>query len=94
MDFVPQFDYSIKAQSRNPKKVYSIDLGIYNQIKTTFTEDYGRQLENVVFLYLRRKFKEIFYFKKTGECDFIVMTKGKINRCVQVCYRIDDLNMN
>jgi predicted AAA+ superfamily ATPase len=93
LDFVHQFDYSIKAQSRNPKKVYAIDLGIYHQIKTTFTEDYGRQLENVVFLYLRRKFKEIFYFKKSGECDFVVMTKSKIERCIQVCYRIDDLNM-
>ena len=93
LDFVPQFDYSIKAQCRNPKKVYAIDLGIYNQIKTTYTEDYGRQLENAVFLYLRRKYKEIFFFKKGGECDFVVMTKGKIEQCVQVCYRIDDMNM-
>jgi predicted AAA+ superfamily ATPase len=93
LDFVPQFDYSIKTQSRNPKKVYSMDLGIYHQIKTTFTEDYGRQLENAVFLYLRRKYKELFYFKKSGECDFVVMNKGKIDRCVQVCYRIEDLNM-
>ena len=93
IDFVPQFDYSIKAQSRNPKKVYAIDLGIYNQIKTTFTEDYGRQLENAVYLHLRRKHKEIFYFKKNGECDFVVMNKGKADRCVQVCYRLDDLNM-
>jgi predicted AAA+ superfamily ATPase len=40
-----------------------------------------------------RKFKEIYYFKKSGECDFVVMTKSKIEHCVQVCYRIDDLNM-
>ncbi len=93
IDFVPQFDYSVKAQSRNPKKVYSIDLGIFHQIKTTFTEDYGRQLENAVYLHLRRKHKEIFYFNKTGECDFVVMNKGKADSCVQVCYRIDDLNM-
>ncbi|MFH0758835.1 MAG: ATP-binding protein [Bacteroidota bacterium] len=93
IDFVPQFDYSMKAQSRNPKKVYASDLGIFHQIKTTFTEDYGRQLENAVFLYLRRKHKEIFYFKKSGECDFVVMNKGKAMGCFQVCYRIDDLNM-
>lgn len=93
LDFVPQFDYSIKTQSRNPKKVYAMDQGLYHQIKTTFTEDYGRQLENAVFLYLRRKYKEIFYFKRSGECDFVVMNKGKLDRCVQVCYRIEDLNM-
>ena len=93
IDFVPQFDYSVKAQSRNPKKVYSIDLGIFHQIKTTFTEDYERQLENAVYLHLRRKHTEIFYFNKKGECDFVVMNKGKADSCVQVCYRIDDLNM-
>ena len=93
VEFVPQFDYSIKAQNRNPKKVYSIDLGIFNQVKTTFTEDYGRQLENAVYLYLRKNHKEIFYYKNNGECDFVVMNKGKAVNCIQVCYRMDDLNM-
>ena len=93
IDFVSQFDYSLKAQSRNPKKVYAIDLGIFHQIKTTFTEDYGRQLENAVYLHLRRKHKEIFYFNNKGECDFVVMDKGKAVSCVQVCYTVDDLNM-
>lgn len=93
LDFVPQFDYSVKAQNRNPKKVYSIDLGIFNQLKTAFTDDYGRQLENAVYLHLRRKHKEIFCFKKNEECDFVVMNKGKADCCVQVCYRIDDLNI-
>lgn len=93
IDFVSQFDYSLKAQSRNPKKVYAIDLGIFHQIKTTFTEDYGRQLENAVYLHLRRKHKEIFYFNNKGECDFVVMDKGKAVSCVQVCYTVDDMNM-
>ena len=93
IDFVPQFDYSLKAQSRNPKKVYTVDLGIFHQIKTTFTKDLGRQLENAVYLHLRRKHKEIFYFNKDGECDFVVMNKGAVVNCVQVCYRIDDLNI-
>jgi len=88
VDFVPQFAYSLKAQSRNPKKVYVIDLGIYHQIITTFTEDKGRQLENAVFLHLRRKYREIFYFNKEGEgeCDFVIMNKGKAFECLQVCF--------
>ncbi len=93
VNFVPQFDYSIKAQNRNPKKVYCIDLGIYHQIKTNFTEDHGRQLENAVYLHLSRKHKEIFYFKKNGECDFVVLSQGKAIHCIQVCYNIDDINM-
>lgn len=93
VDFVPQFDYSIKAQSRNPKKVYAIDPGIYNQAKTAFSDDSGRQLENAVFLHLRRRHRDIFFFSKQGECDFVVMEKGKAVACIQVCWKVDDMNM-
>lgn len=93
VDFVPQFDYSIKAQSRNPKKVYAIDPGIYNQVKTAFSDDSGRQLENAVFLHLRRRHRDIFFFSKQGECDFVVMEKGKAIACIQVCWKVDDMNM-
>ncbi len=93
IDFIPVFDYSIKTQIRNPKKVYVIDLGIFNQIKITFTEDLGRQLENLTYLHLRRKYNEIYYFNKNGECDFIVMNKAIAIQCIQVCYEINDMNM-
>lgn len=93
VDFVPQFDYNIKAQSRNPKKVYAIDPGIYNQAKTAFSDDSGRQLENAVFLHLRRRHRDIFFFSKQGECDFVVMEKGKAVACIQVCWKVDDMNM-
>ena len=93
VDFVPRFDYSIKAQNRNPKKVYAIDLGIFHQIENTFTEDVGRQLENAVYLHLRRKHKEIFYFNKNGECDFVVFNKGKALQCIQVCHNVNDMNL-
>jgi uncharacterized protein len=94
VDFIPVFDYSVKTQIRNPKKVYVIDPGIYHQIKTTFTDDYGRQLENLVYLHLRRKYQQIYYFNKNGECDFIVMKNGKTEHCIQVCYQLNDMNMN
>ncbi|MFZ5431887.1 MAG: ATP-binding protein [Bacteroidota bacterium] len=93
VDFVPQFDYNTKAQSRNPKKVYAIDPGIYNQAKTAFSDDSGRQLENAVFLHLRRRYQDIFFFNKQGECDFVVMEKGKAVACIQVCWKVDDMNM-
>ncbi len=73
--------------------MYATDLGIYHQIKTMFTADYGRQLENAVFLHLRRKHKEIFNFNKQGECDFVVSDNGKVTKCVQVCWQLDDMNM-
>lgn len=93
IDLIPQFDYSFKSQRRNPKKVYVIDLGIFHQTKITFSEDYGRQLENAVFLNLRHRYKEIYFFRKNGECDFVVFKNGKIESCIQVCFRIDEMNM-
>lgn len=92
--FIPVFDYSLKIQIRNPKKVYAIDTGIFNQAKTTFTPDLGRQLENAIFLKLRRKYKEIYYFNKEGECDFIVIERGKCISCLQICYELNDLNLD
>ena len=88
-DFVPQFDYSTKVQIRNPKKIYSIDTGIAINVGFLVTENAGHLLENLVYLHLRRNFKEIFYFNKNkAECDFVVMNNGKIVQIVQVCYEL------
>lgn len=92
VEFVPRFDYSIKAQARNPKKIYAIDTGLINAVSTSFTEDLGRKLENMVYLHLRRTGSKIYYFAEKGECDFVVFDKDKIVQAVQVCYTIDDFN--
>jgi len=86
-DFVPQFAYSTKVQIRNPKKIYSIDTGIAKNVGFSVTENVEHLLENIVYLHLRRKYKEIFYFNKNkAECDFVAMNNGKIVQIVQVCY--------
>lgn len=92
MDFVPQFSYSLKAQNRNPKKVYAIDLGLVTAISPSFSENLGRKLENLIYLHLRRKFSSIYYFNEKGECDFVVTQKDKVILLVQVCYKITDEN--
>ncbi len=68
------FDFSLKKQLRNQKKIYSIDAGQVNAIAFHFTENIGRLLENLVFLELRRTGLELYYYKtKTGqEIDFLV----------------------
>ena len=52
-----------------------------------------KQIENAVYLHLRRKYKEIYYFNKNGECDFVVMKNGLPQHCIQVCYNLNDMNM-
>ena len=82
---INKFDYSLKKQLVNPKKVYSIDNGLSNSISFKFSEDFGRQLENIVFLHYKRKsIYEIFYHKKKYECDFLLKEKDKIVKAVQV----------
>lgn len=91
--FIPMFDYSLKKQNINPRKVYAIDTGLVEINTPHYKKDEGHKLENLVFLTLRRKFKEIFYFSGKGECDFLVMDKGIIVRAIQVCLELDSDNL-
>ena len=89
---VPKFDYSLKKQIVNAKKIYSIDNGLSNANSTSFSSDLGRMLENSVFLHLRRRHKNIFYFREKGECDFLVSEQNKIKIAIQVSYKLDEEN--
>ncbi len=87
---LPCFSYSYKQQQVNPKKVYSIDNGFSYVNSVSFSKDRGKMLENVVFLALRRKFKNIFYFQEKNECDFVVKEDDKITHAIQVCYEFNE----
>ena len=90
--YVPRFSYSYKQQQVNPKKVYSIDNGFSYANSVSFSKDKGKMLENQVFLELRRRYKDIFYYQDDGECDFILKEKEKIVQAIQVCYDFNDEN--
>jgi len=92
--FVPMFSYSSKAQLINPRKVYAIDSGLVNVLSLSKTEDLGRKLENLVYLHLRTKFREIYYFDENGECDFVVFKNGQPVLLIQVCYELNPDNLS
>ncbi|MBS3090605.1 ATP-binding protein [Candidatus Pacearchaeota archaeon] len=87
---VPSFSYSFKQQQVNPKKAYSVDNGFSNSNSASFSKDSGKMLENLVFLALRRKYKDIFYFQEKKECDFVVKEKEKITNAIQVCFDFNE----
>lgn len=91
--FVPMFSYSTKAQLINPRKVYAVDTGLVNVLMASKTEDSGRKLENLAYLYLRAKFREIYYFDENGECDFVVFKNGQPQALIQVCYELNPDNL-
>lgn len=85
---IPKFDFSLKKQNVNPKKIYAIDTGLVNAYVPKKRSDKGHQLENLVFSALRRVNKEIFYHAGAGECDFLVFHRGEITQAIQVCYEL------
>ena len=86
---VPKFSFSLKKQLVNPRKIYAIDNGLAKVNSVSFSSDSGRMLENIVFLGLRRKFNEIFYFSGKNECDFLVRDRNKIIMAIQICYNLN-----
>jgi len=88
---VPKFSYSYRKQQINPKKIYSIDNGLSDINSITFGKDKGKMLENSVFLELKRRYQDVFYYRDEGECDFIVKEKKTLS-AIQVCYKLDENN--
>jgi predicted AAA+ superfamily ATPase len=86
-----QFSYSLKQQNLLPKKIYVIDNGMAHSIALQFSENKGRYLENCVFLELKRRYQEIYYYQTAEqfEVDFVVFEKGKAKKLIQVCYQLE-----
>lgn len=91
---LPQFSYSLKKQSKALKKIYAVDTGFAESVSFKFFEDKGRVLENIVFLELKRKNNEIFYYKtKEGlEVDFFIREKAMAKNLIQVSWSLSDPN--
>lgn len=91
--YLNKFDFSIKKQILNPKKVFAIDQGFIHKIGFNFSANKGRVLENIVFLELKRGKKEVYYFEGKGECDFVVKQGTQIVQAVQVTYLLNADNL-
>ncbi len=83
---VPIFSYSLKKQQVNPRKVYCIDNGLRNAVSFMFSKDEGRLAENLVFLELKRRSKEPYYWKNKGEVDFVIKDRDSSLTAINVSY--------
>ena len=81
-----RFDNSIKKQLGAPRKIYCIDTALCVMNGFSLSPDKGRLLENIVFIELKRRGSEIFYFAKDRECDFVLKDQKKMTAVIQVCY--------
>ena len=74
------------------KKIYCIDNGLLNEVSFKFSEDVGKLMENLVFVELKRRRKEIHFHKRNYECDFLIEEKNKITAAIQVTRELNDGN--
>lgn len=89
---INKYDFSLKKQLQNPKKAYFIDSALSHELGFHTSDDNGRLLENLVFIELKRRGKEIFYHKQKYECDFVIREKNKITQAIQVSWSIYEAN--
>ncbi len=86
------FSFSLKKQFYAPRKVYCIDNGLANSISFKFSENRGKFLENLVYLELRRRKKEVYYYKTKNnlEIDFLIKEKNAPSALIQVAQKLDN----
>lgn len=70
---VPLYSESIRKVQTNPKKIYVIDTGLIAAYKTSFSDDLGHIFENCVYIELRRRGFEVYYYltSERYEVDFL-----------------------
>ncbi len=76
----PYFAFSEKKQLQKQKKYYPIDPGMRYAITGSITPDYGKSLELLVFLNLKKISEKVYYWQEThqGEVDFVTIKDNKI----------------
>jgi len=88
--FLNRYTEKVHMRESWPKKIYLCDTGLSKVMR--YREDYGRLMENAVFLDLMRRRNEeplmdIYYLRtQSEEIDFVVKEGSRIRECIQVTY--------
>ncbi|HIQ50187.1 MAG TPA: ATP-binding protein [Nanoarchaeota archaeon] len=89
--FVERFEESVYKRKSFMRKVYICDVGLANIIGVK--KDFGKRMENIVFLELLRKTNEkplitVYYWKdyQGKEVDFVIKEGLRIKQLIQVTY--------
>lgn len=93
MFYLPKFSYSTRKQMINPRKVYVVDTGFVAANTFSIEGKIEQLLENLVFLKLRNRYSELYYFKETHTCDFVAFGKERAICAIQVCSSLQQDNL-
>lgn len=86
-----RFSYSYREAEQSLPKIYLIDNGI---LSINGINEYGRLMENFVFIELVRRGKEVYYYKSLDgkEVDFVILKKNKVIELLQASFSLEDFN--
>ena len=84
-----RYDPSVKKQMMSPKKIYFVDNAIIKRIGFNATENNGVFLENLVFIEMKRRGWDVYYYADKKECDFIVRKGLHISDAYQLTLKMD-----
>lgn len=87
--FVRKYSDSARSALVSPRKVYCVDTGMLQAVSTRLLFNDALRFENLVFMALRRKFRDIRYFDEGRECDFIATFRHRAAMAVQACVELD-----
>jgi len=89
---VPLFSLSLRSSTHSSKKIYPVDTGIIvtYSIKPDF--DKSAQLETVVYIHLRKKYKAVYYYltRNKKEIDFVAVDDKENIHLYQVCLQLNE----
>jgi len=91
-----RFSFKIKEQIKTAKKIYLVDNGFISAKAFQFSQDFGRLMENLVFVELTKRGlkpnENIFYYKTKNqkEIDFVIKEGLKIKELIQVVYQFSN----
>ena len=68
------FAYSERKRLRRNRKYYPVDTALRRVSVTRTGRDAGKALECLTFVELRKRHRDVYYWRAAGEVDFVVQT--------------------
>lgn len=87
-----KFSWSARKRTMNPEKVYLADTG-FSLLTLSGSDNRGKLLETAVAGEFFRRGSRTCYYKGKRECDFVVMTDSHPESAWQVCWNLDNNNL-
>lgn len=94
-----RYNNKVINQQKSAQKIYVIDNGYIKARSFELSPNYGRLLENLVFIeLLRRGYRpglDLFYYRTRNdkEIDFLIRKGHQIEQLIQVCYNFEQLKV-